>query len=226
VVKPQICGCGCGFQVDIQYRKLAVVVLTMIPKTTVLPQPNLPSPSQLLRKMRPIPAKIQSPMTSIQVKASGGTAPVFNTKQNDMESINPPILQGKPRKKQRESIVHQTQPEIIEIPDDTPPEIPGTPIVDAEHSMNAPSPLLTSNPEQFHPKRKASQDETHDSKRFQRNPFVSPFRDDSPKPFKEISAITEKSDIPMIRTWFNLNADWDDADIDMIEEFKDFVDFI
>jgi hypothetical protein len=40
VVKPQICGCGCGFQVDIQYRKLAVVVLTMIPKTTVLPQPN------------------------------------------------------------------------------------------------------------------------------------------------------------------------------------------
>jgi hypothetical protein len=39
VVKPQICGCGCGFQVDIQYRKLAVVVLTMIPKTTVLPQP-------------------------------------------------------------------------------------------------------------------------------------------------------------------------------------------
>lgn len=38
-VKPQICGCGCGFLVDIQYRKLAVVVLTMIPKTTVLPQP-------------------------------------------------------------------------------------------------------------------------------------------------------------------------------------------
>ena len=36
----QICGCGCGFQVDIQYRKLAVVVLTMIPKTTVLPQPK------------------------------------------------------------------------------------------------------------------------------------------------------------------------------------------
>lgn len=39
-VKPQICGCGCGFLVDIQYRKLAVVVLTMIPKTTVLPQPR------------------------------------------------------------------------------------------------------------------------------------------------------------------------------------------
>lgn len=44
-VKPQICDCGCGFLVDIQYRKLAVVVLTMIPKTTVLPQPTVDQPS-------------------------------------------------------------------------------------------------------------------------------------------------------------------------------------
>lgn len=56
VVKPQICGCGCGFQVDIQYRKLAVVVLTMIPKTTVLPQPIHDIPAAASRDISTHPA--------------------------------------------------------------------------------------------------------------------------------------------------------------------------
>lgn len=165
-------------------------------------------------------------MTSTQVKASSGALPVPTTKQDDMGSIDPPILRPNPPKKQSKPITPKIQPEIIEIPDDTPPPAPGTPIAEPKPTATEQSPLPSMNAEQPHPKRKASQDEPQDNKRFKRNSFVSPFREISPKTFKEISTIPENSDIPMIRTWLDLNADWHDADIDMFEEFKDIIDFI
>jgi ATP-dependent DNA helicase HFM1/MER3 len=171
---------------------------------------DLPSPSQLLGNTGSNLTRAQSPMSSTQVKASNGAVPQCSS----------PMKQSRPS-------TPKTPPEIIEIPDDTPPPPTlGTPSPEPKLTTTEQSSLPSMNPEQPHPKRKASQDEASNSRRFKRNPFVSPFREKSPKSFKEITAVPEKTDIPMIRTWLDLNADWHDADIDMVEEFKDIIDFI
>ena len=164
-------------------------------------------------------------MTSTQTKASGGAATVPVPKKDDIRSTDLPVRKEGLQKKQSKPPTPKTQPEIIEIPDDTPPEATETPNAEAEPTATEQSSLPTMNSE-HHPKRKASQDETQETKRFKRNQFVSPFQVQSPKPFKEISLDPENSDIPAIRTWLDLNTDWHDADIDMPAEFKDIIDFI
>jgi ATP-dependent DNA helicase HFM1/MER3 len=210
---------------------------------------ELISPSQLFGKTGSSFARLPSPMTSIQAMNNGADVVPVSTDKKNTDSPELPVFQTNIQVKKSKPSIPKTQPEVIEISDDTPseatsienenakpePTTPGhditpeaTSIENAEPEPTTPeqSTISLTSPEESHLKRQASEDEYQDSKRLKRTPFDSHFQAESPKHFKEIALDPEQPDLPVMRTWLDLNADWNDADIDMVKEFKDIIDFI
>ncbi|CAG8158979.1 unnamed protein product [Penicillium salamii] len=188
---------------------------------------DLPSPSKLMVDFRKNLAKRESSACNAPEKETAFT-PSDIEKGRIKSTVHPT----------KRSQLHQTKPskpttpnehEIIEISDDTPPKATLNSVELLESTATGQNTLQVPAEERSDDmKRKASQDENQTTKRFKHNPFVTPFQVQSPEaPKSEEAPLDPKdSDLPVPRTWFDLNAEWLRDDIDMIEEFKNIVDFI
>ncbi|CAG8932589.1 unnamed protein product [Penicillium salamii] len=188
---------------------------------------DLPSPSTLLVNVRKNLAKGESSAGNAPEKGTAFT-PSDIEKGRTKNTVHPTIR----------SQLHQTKPskrttpdehEIIEISDDTPPKATLSSVELLKSTATGQNTLQSPAEERSDDmKRKASQDENQTTKRFKRNPFVTPFRVQSAEApdFEEAPLDPKDSGLPVPRTWFDLNAEWLRDDIDMIEEFKNIVDFI
>ncbi|CAG7922892.1 unnamed protein product [Penicillium olsonii] len=188
---------------------------------------DLPTPSQLLMHVRKSAPKTPLPASETQQKRASLTA-------SDLEedSIKNADLQNEKSKSRQPDKIRPTTPkehEIIEISDDTPPNATRSSI--AELGSTAIEPNSSQVSAEIVPddkKRKGGQDDNENTKRFKRNPFVQPFQLPSSQAARsnERSLEPNNSDLPVPRTWLDLNAEWLHDDIDMLEEFKNIVDFI
>lgn len=201
---------------------------------------DLPSPSQLLGKNKPSFMKSQPLLKDHQTKALDGAAP--DPKRDRKDSTSLPFPKAKTNIFQNRQIKSSAskEHEIIDI-SDTPPELTEQSIEDQQLNLTEPTTLqISMNEQPPDQKRKASQVETQSTKRFKRNSFVSPFQTQYPETPclsevatapeitspKDPSPAFETSKSPVLRTWMDMNAELLRDDTDIIEEFKNIVDYI
>lgn len=188
---------------------------------------DLPPPSQLLRNTDSALVKAESPTGNYQARMSdeATSGPTDDPRENPSSSISNTKLY---QKKQRKASFPKEH-EIIEISDDETPESTENPITEPEPTATEQSTLQNSLSGLSHgSKRKTSQDESQGIKRSKLHPFDSAFQAHSsqlPKS-KESSLDLETAQAPVLRSWLDLNAECLLDDIDMVEQFKNIVDFI
>ncbi|KAJ5597409.1 hypothetical protein N7537_007493 [Penicillium hordei] len=184
---------------------------------------DLPSPSRLLRSRRSGFATSVSPVVDGQTKNNITDVPVIETKHTDPETQPSALLSATLQKNQTKLITPKYQPEIIEIPDDTPP---GS--INKYSSVKQSTLQLSTKADQPTLKRKASQDETRTEHK--KRHASNSLNDEPPLSLKQreppISPASPVSPITVIGGRMDLNATWDNDGIDMLDEFKDIIKFI
>ncbi|CAI7572064.1 unnamed protein product [Penicillium glandicola] len=194
---------------------------------------DLPSPSHLLGNRGSGFATSVFLAVDEQAKNNITDVPVIETKHTDPKPSA--SLSEPPQRDQTKPPIPKPQQEIIEIPDDTPPDSAGLLLTKNKDSSVKQStlPLSPRIDQTTNLKRKASQDETRteeDNKRVKQSPFVSavqfhalsPLNDEQPpSPEQPVSPVS-----PVIGGCMNLTAAWDYDGIDLLDEFKDVINFI
>ncbi|KAJ5971903.1 uncharacterized protein N7479_001821 [Penicillium vulpinum] len=193
---------------------------------------DLPSPSRLLGNRGSGFAASISPVVHDDPVKNIAHVPGIKRKHRDP---NPPAsgLQL-PQKDQTKLPNSKTQHEIIEIPDDTPPDSTELPIAANKDSLVKQNTLsLATRTDQFsNPKRKAREDDQKEEqkKRVRQGPLVSDFQvlasnslnnEQTLSPGQPASPIS-----PVVGSRMDLTPGWDDNGIDLLDEFKDIIRFI
>lgn len=206
---------------------------------------DLPSPSRLLGSRGSGFATWVSPVADDQAKNNITDVPTIESKHTDTEPSHSSSRSDLPQKDHMKPSTPKPQHEIIEIPDDTPPDSAMT--ITKDSSVNQSTLPLSTKADQLPTlKRKASQDETRTEhkKRAKQSPFVSalqvhasnslndepPLSPEQPappiSPTSPVSLVSPVSPVPVIGGRMDLNATWDNDDIDLLDEFKDIIKFI
>lgn len=202
---------------------------------------DLPSPSRLLGNRRSGVARSVSPVVDDQTKNSITDVLAIETKHTGTHPA-PSTSRSNFQKDQMKPSTPKPQHEIIEIPDDTPPDSRMTITKDTSVKKST---LPLSKKEDQPPtlKRKASQDETRmeHKKRGKQSPFVSTLQDhvsnslndepplspEQPAPsISPASPVSPVSPVPVIGGRMDLTTTWDNDGIDLLDEFKDIIRFI
>jgi ATP-dependent DNA helicase HFM1/MER3 len=211
---------------------------------------DLPSPSRLLGNRESGLATSVSPVVYHQAKNNITDVAVKKTKNKDPEPSPSASLPELAQKERTKPSISKPQHEIIEIPDNTPPDATELPLaLDKESPVEQsalPPPTRADQPPNL--KRKASQDETRtgeNKKGAKESPFVpnlqihasvllnnevplsteqaaSPV---SPASLVSPAPVSPAPVSPMLDARMDLTADWDDG-IDLLDEFKDIIKFI
>jgi ATP-dependent DNA helicase HFM1/MER3 len=209
---------------------------------------DLPSPSRLLGNRGSGFATSVSPVVNNQTKSNITDVAVKKTKKTKNRDPEPSPSASLPNLAQKERTkpsISKPQHEIIEIPDDTPPDSTELPLAIEKGSpvkqSTLPLPERADQPPNL--KRKASQDETRTEelkKRAKQSPFVSalkahpsdllnneqPLGSEQPaSPVSSASPVSPAAVSPMLAGRMDLTAKWDDG-IDLLDEFKDIIKFI
>ncbi|KAJ5505400.1 Helicase C-terminal [Penicillium expansum] len=205
---------------------------------------DLPSPSRLLGNRGPGFATSGSLLVQNQTKRNLTDVLVTETKHSDPEPSPFAPRSGHPQSDQIKPSTPNPQHEIIEIPDDTPPDSTGLPkTTNKEFSVKQSTlPLSTRVDSPPNLKRKARQDTTQieeHTKRVKQSPFVSALQvhgsnisnDEKPlNPEQSASPVSPVSPVatvsPVIGGRMDLTAAWHDNGIDLLDEFKDIIKFI
>lgn len=203
---------------------------------------DLPLPSRLLGNRRSGFARSVSPAVHDQTKNSITDVPDIETKHTGTHPAPSTSRSNFPQKDQMKPSTPKSQHEIIEIPDDTPPDSRMTITKDTSVKKST-LPLSTKEDQPPTLKRKASQDETRmeHKKRPNQSPFVSTLQDHasnslndepplSPEPpapsISPESPASPVSPVPVIGGRMDLTATWANDGIDLLDEFKDIIRFI
>ncbi|CAG8905940.1 unnamed protein product [Penicillium egyptiacum] len=190
---------------------------------------DLPSPSRLLGNRKSGFAASVSPVVGDRAKNSITDVAVKEIKHTEPDLSPSASLSGLPQKDQHE---------IIEIPDDTPPDSAELPMATDKKPPVKQSTVLPLIVDKLNLKRKASEDETRteeDKKRVKQSPFVSALQvhacdllnDEQPlSPEQPASPVSPAAVSPMVGGRMDLTAAWDDDGIDLLDEFKDIIKII
>ncbi|OQE13378.1 hypothetical protein PENFLA_c049G06462 [Penicillium flavigenum] len=200
---------------------------------------DLPSPSRLLGNRGSGFATSVPPVVNDQAKSNITDVAVKKSKNRDPEPSPSASLPKLAQKERTKLSISKPQHEIIEIPDDTPPDSTELPLaIDKESPVKRstlPPPTRADQPRNL--KRKASQDETRTEepkKRAKQSPFVSALQVHAshllnnelpPSPEQLASPASPAAVSPMLDGRMDLTAAWDDG-IDLLDEFKDIIKFI
>ncbi|KGO73307.1 Helicase, C-terminal [Penicillium italicum] len=214
---------------------------------------DLPSPSRLLGKKGSRVATSVSPVLDHQTENKLTDVPVIETKRTEPEHSTSASQSGQPQNDRTKPSTPKPQHEIIEIPDDTPPDSTGLPkTTDKDRSVKqSTSSLQTRVDSPPNLKRKASQDETRaeeQTKRVKQSPSASALQvhapnnlnnKQTPNPEQPVSPVSPVPPVsptspfspvaavsPFIDGRMDLTAAWHDDEIDLLDEFKDIIKFI
>jgi ATP-dependent DNA helicase HFM1/MER3 len=191
---------------------------------------DLPSPSCLLGNKGSGFATSASPVVDHQPKDNITYVPAMETNHTDPKpSTSRPKL---PQKDETKRSTSQPQHEIIEIPDDTPPnsmELPMTTDKDSPVKQST-VPLPTEKDSPANLKRKAGETQNEEqNKRVKQSPFVPASESHTSYILNnEQSPSPEQPACPVpafIGGQIDLTAAWDDG-IDLLDEFKDIIKLI
>lgn len=195
---------------------------------------DLPSPSRLLGSRGSGVVTWVSPVTDDQAKSNIKDVSAIESKHTNTGPSHSASRFDLPQKDQMKPSTPKLQHEIIEIPDDTPPDY-------SVKQNTLPLSKKADQPPTL--KRKASQNETglEHKKRVKQSPFVSalqvhasnsltdepPLSPEQPaSPTSPASPVSPVSPIPVIGGRMDLTAAWDNDGIDLLDEFKDIIRFI
>ncbi|CAI7629740.1 unnamed protein product [Penicillium discolor] len=203
---------------------------------------DLPSPSRLLGNRGSGFARSVSPVVDDRTKNIITDVSAIETKHTDTEpSHSASASRSDLQNNQMKPSTPKPQHEIIEIPDDTPPDPRMTLTKDSSVKQST-LPLSTKADQPLTLKRKASRDETRTEhqKRIKQSPFVSalqvhastslndgpPPSTEQPAPISPAPPVSPVSPVPVIGGRMDLNATWDNDEINLLDEFKDIIRFI
>lgn len=210
---------------------------------------DLPSPSRLLGSSRGSGfATWVSPVADDQAENKITDVPAIESKHTETDPSHSASQSDFLQLDQMKPSNPKPEHEIIEIPDDTPPDSEMT-ITKDPSAKQGTLPLTTKADQPSTLKRKASQDvtRTEHKKQVKQRPFVSALQvhasnslDDEPplSPEQPVSPISPASPtspvplvppipaVPVIGDQMDLNTTWDNNGIDLLDEFKDIIKFI